>query len=114
MSNYMADAQLVAHKLSQLKTHLGAKPRDIKITNGGTFIQFKMWSSEDEPEEGEDDDREHNLECSTDDILKYLEQDCREEGVDINMEYYYCEVRNERYNGIYVDACIDLTHTGVQ
>ena len=110
-TKYMQDAQLVAHKLGELRTHTGARPTEIVITNGGTFIDFKMWSNEDEPEEGHDDDREHNLECSTDDLLKWLEQDCREAGVYINMQYYYCDVRNERYNGIYVDACIDLSNT---
>ena len=110
-TKYMQDAQLVAHKLSELKTHLGAYPTEIKITNGGAFIDFKMWSSEDEPEEGHDDDRGYNLDCSTDDLLKHLEQDCREAGVYINMNYYYCELRNERHNGIYVNACIDLTNT---
>ena len=113
-NTYMQDAQLVAHKLGELKTHTGARPTEIKITNGGTFIDFKMWSSEDEPEEGHDDDREWTLECEADELLKWLEQDCRDAGVHINMEYYYCDVRNERYKGIYVDACIDLTNTGAE
>lgn len=111
-TQYEQDAQLVAHKLSELRggSYHDARPVEIKITNGGCYISFKMWSGEDEPEEDEDDDREWNLECSTEDLLSNLERDCRSAGVDINMEYAWCDIHNDR-DGIYVDACIDLTNT---
>ena len=113
-TQYMLDAELVAHKLSELRggSYYDARPVEIEITNAGCYISFKMWSGEDEPEEDEDDDREWNLECSTDVLLSDLKRACREAGVDIDMEYQYCSVHNDRYKGIYVDACIDLTHTG--
>jgi len=107
------DAELVAHKLSELRggSYHDARPVEIEITNGA-YISFKMWTGEDEPEEDEDDDREWNLECSTDDLLSNLKRACREAGVDIEMEYQYCDVHNDYRKGIYVDACIDLTNTG--
>lgn len=107
-------AELVAHKLSELRggSYHDARPVEIEITNAGSYISFKMWTGEDEPEEDEDDDREWNLECSTDDLLSNLKRACREAGVDIEMEYHYCDVYNDRYKGIYVDACIELTNTG--
>ena len=113
-TQYELDAELVAHKLSELRggSYYDARPTQIEITNGGCYISFKMWSGEDEPEEDEDDDREWNLECSTDDLLSNLKRVCREAGVDIEMEYQYCDVHNDYRKGIYVDACIDLTHTG--
>lgn len=113
-TQYMIDAELVAHKLSELRggAYYDARPTQIEITNGGCYISFKMWSGEDEPEEDEDDDREWNLECSTDDLLSNLERSCRKEGVNINMMYHYCNVHNDYYKGIYIDACIDLTNTG--
>lgn len=113
-TQYELDAELVAHRLSELRggSYHDARPVEIKIENGGCYISFKMWSGEDEPEEDEDDDREWNLECSTGDLLSDLKRACRESGVDIDMVYQYCDVYNDRYKGIYVDACIDLTHTG--
>lgn len=113
-TQYELDAELVAQKLSELRggSYHDAIPVEIKIENGGCYISFKMWSGEDEPDEDEDDDREWNLECSTDALLSDLKRACRESGVDIEMVYQYCDVHNDRYEGIYVDACIDLTNTG--
>ena len=58
-TQYELDAELVAHKLSELRggSYHDARPVDIKIENGGCYISFKMWSGEDEPEEDEDDDK---------------------------------------------------------
>ena len=113
-TQYELDADVVASKLAELRggSYYDARPVEIEITNGGCYINFKMWSGEDEPDEGEDDDREWNLGCSTDDLLSNLKRSCREAGVDIEMEYHYCDVHNDYYKGIYVDACIDLTNTG--
>jgi len=108
-SNVMETAEAVVEILSGLRggAYLDARPVQIKIENPWC-ISFRMYTGEDEPDEDEDDDREWNLSCSTSDLLDNLSRSCREKGLEVNLSYRYCDVRNEYYQGIFVDACINL------